>query len=61
MNMDNMVANRDNKIQGYNNLDVLLLSKEVSSYKNNVDKKVPKQAIKPNKLFFNPKKSRVQL
>ena len=33
----------------------------ISSYKNNDDSKVPKQAINPKKLFFKPKNKRVKL
>ena len=54
-----MVANKDNAIQGYNNFDILLFIKEVSSYKNRVDKNVPKVDMIPRKGFFNPKKTMV--
>ena len=52
-----MVANKDNTIQGQNNLDILLFISEVSSYKNKVDKKVPKVDMIPKKGFFKPKKT----
>ena len=58
---ERIVANKESNIYGNNNLDILLFNKDVSSYKNNVDMNVPRQAINPKKLFFNPKKSRVQL
>ena len=48
-------------IYGYSNLDILFLIKAVSSYKNNDESKVPKQAINPKKLFFKPKNKRVKL
>ncbi len=50
-----MVAKIDNKIYGCSNFDILLFNSDVSSYKNSVDKNVPKHAMNPNKLLFNPK------
>ena len=44
---------------GYNSLDILLFSREVSSYKNNVDKKVARDDINPRKLLCNPKNKSV--
>ena len=42
-------------IYGISNLDILLFKRVVSSYKNKVERKVPKQATNPRKLFYNPK------
>ena len=40
---------------GCNNLDILLLSRDVSSYKNKADINVPRHDTNPKKLLFNPK------
>ena len=51
-----MVANSDNIIQGCSSFDILLFNRDVSSYKNKVDRKVPRQDTNPKKLLCNPKK-----
>ena len=44
---------------GYNSLDILLFNSEVSSYKNKLDRRVPKHDANPRIVLFNPKNSRV--
>ena len=57
MEIDNIVANKDNNIQGQSNLDILLFMRDVSSCKNSADRKVTRQDIIPRKWFFKPKKT----
>ena len=46
---------------GYNNLDILLFNRDVSSYKNNAEINVPRHATNPRNGLFNPKNSKVKL
>jgi len=57
--MERIVANINSIIYGCNNLDILLLISDVSSYKNKLERKVPKHDTNPKKLLFNPKNNRV--
>lgn len=59
MAIDSIVPNSDKAMYENNSFDILLLINEVSSYKNKVDKNVPKDEIIPKKLFFRPKKTSV--
>ena len=44
---------------GYNNLDILLFNRDVSSYKNNAEINVPRHDTNPRNGLFKPKNSRV--
>ena len=44
---------------GYNNLDILLFNRDVSSYRNKLDRRVPKQDTNPKNGLFKPKNKRV--
>ena len=59
MDKDRMVAKMDRAIQKQSSFDILLFSREDSSYKNNVEIRVPKQEINPRRVFFNPKNTMV--
>ena len=53
------MANTNSIMYGYKSLDILLFNREVSSYRNKLDRRVPKQDINPRNGLFNPKNSRV--
>ena len=46
---------------GYNSLDILLFNREVSSYRNKLERNVPRHATHPRNVLSNPKNSKVKL